>query len=192
MKKKLILLLAVVAFGCHTFAQVSFNADSIPVKDGKVFFKVDFQTDLNQKTIRERVKKFLNSSLEPYSGEFVVDNENSTVCLVTDYLAINTAVFSVFAMYMTYNLLFDYKDGLCTMTLGNVRYMEKEYFETKEKQQPYMNRKMYMPEYTAEDIMIDKKYKVVMINKASEKVTDATLERINSIIKEIDYSLLRK
>ncbi len=158
MRRLLTLLLVIIAFECQLLAQTAFSTDSIPVKNGKVVFNVEFQTDLNQKGIHERIKKYLNSSLEPYSGEFITENDSSTVCLITDYVEINTGMFSVFAMYMTYNLMFDYKDGLCTMTLGNIKYMEKEYFETKEKQQPYMTRKMYMPEYTAEYIMLDKKY----------------------------------
>jgi hypothetical protein len=168
--------------------QVAFSPDSVPVIDGKVVFSAELKTALNKGEARDRVKTFLNTQLEPYSGEFVVDTDDFSVCRITDYVDVNTGILNTFAMYMTYNLSYEYKDSLCVMTIQNIRFMEKEYFEIQEGS----TQKLEMPEYTAEDIMLHEKYKVLMINKASQKVTEASVLRINGILKELDILLHRK
>jgi hypothetical protein len=168
--------------------QTAFNADSVPAVDGKVVFTTEFETVLNKEDERERVKNFLNDKLDPYVGEFIVDNENFTVCRIIDYIDVNTGILSTFAMYMTYNLSYEYKDSLCVMTIQNIRFMEKEYFEIREN----ATRELEMPEYSGEDIMLHEKYKVLMISKASKKVTEASIARINGILKDLEIILNRK
>lgn len=189
--KKLIFLFLIV-FSSQTFAQMTFSPDSIPLVEGKVFFCVDFNTNLKKDTTRERIKRYLNESLDPYAGEFNIDNEDFTVCRITDYIDVNSGILNTFAMYMTYSLSFEYKDSLCVMTIQNISYMDKEYFETKEERELTGSRVLNMPEYTAEDIMIHKKYKLVMVGNASKKITTSSVERINNIIKEIEIRLYRK
>jgi len=49
-----------------------------------------------------------------------------------------------------------------------------------------------MPEYSGKDIMIDKNYSRLMMRDASEKITEATIERINEIIKSLDLIFMRE
>jgi hypothetical protein len=172
--------------------QTTFNPDSVPVIDGKVLFSTEFETVLNKEEERERVKKFLNDKLNPYSGEFILDNKDFTVSRIIDYIDVSTGILNTFAMYMTYSMSFEYKDSLCTMIIQNIRFMEKEYFEIKEEAKTFRSKELDMPEYTAEDIMLHEKYKVLMISKASQKVTDSSIKRINEILKELEIILHRK
>jgi hypothetical protein len=66
--------------------------------------------------------------------------------------------------------------------------MEKGYFETQEKSK----RKLNMPEYSGEDIMIKKDYSLMLKKNASGRITDASLQRINEIIKGLDYSFRKE
>ena len=186
------MLLCLVVFQCQLFAQKTFNADSIPVVDGKVVFRVEFETDLDKKEVQDRMIKYLNEFHEPYSGEFIINNNDFTVCRIVDYIDISSGFLNTFAMYMTYNLSFEYSDTLCVLVIQNIVFMEKEYFEIKEEAKTFRTRELDMPEYSAEDIMIDGNYKVLMIPKASKKVTEASVEKINSIIEEINTFIYRK
>lgn len=182
-------LLFILLFSSMSFAQpVQFSKDSIPVIDGEVVFVVKFDYDLNKKEFFRRAYSYLNDQLNPYSGVFLINNEDSTVCRITDYLEILSNPIAVFGMFMTYNLHLTYKDGNCTMFFRNISYMEKGYFEAQEKSQ----RKLNMPEYSGKDIMIEKKYSRLMIRDASNKITEATIERINDIIKSLDLIFMRE
>lgn len=65
--------------------------------------------------------------------------------------------------------------------------MEKGYFEAQEKS----DRKLNMPEYSGKDIMILKKFTPLMIRGASDKITEATIDRINEMIKNLDFSHMK-
>lgn len=126
--------------------------------------------------------------LDPYSGQFIIDNSDSTVSRITDYLDIDDNIIQTFGMYMTYRLKLVYEHALCTMVLEDITYMDKQYFETQEN----APRKLNMPVYAGKDIMIDKKYALILKRNASEKITDASLIRINEIIKNLDASFAKK
>ena len=183
------LCLLFIFFSSSTgYAQsVKFSGDSIPLVDEEVVFTVTFEYELNKKEFFRRTFSYLNDKMNPYSGMFLKNNEDSTVCLITDYLEIDFNPISVFGMYMTYNLYMLYRDGNCTMIIRNISYMEKGYFETQEESQ----RKLNMPEYSGKDILIDKNYSRLMIRNASGKITEATVERINEIINNFDSSFRR-
>jgi len=187
MKRLVIFLIVCFPFIGYT-QPVQFTEASIPIVANQVVFKVEFKYNLTKEEFHKRAYSYLNSLLNPYSGHFIVDNKDSTVSRIIDYLDIDANMVQTFGMYMTYNLKLEYKNGLCTMFLRNIRYMEKQYFETQEKSQ----RKLDMPEYTGKDIMIDKNYSVLFKRKASEKVTEASLVRINEIIKNLDASFAQK
>lgn len=171
------------------FAQsVQFSEDSIPVVNEEVVFSVTYEHKLNKKEFFRRTYSYLNDKMDPYSGIFLKNNEDSTVCHITDYLEIASNPVSVFGMYMTYNLYMLYREGNCTMIIRDISYMEKGYFETQEKSQ----RKLNMPIYSGKDIMIDKNYSRLMMRNASGKITEATVERINEIIKNFDLTFMRK
>jgi hypothetical protein len=182
-------LLFILLFSSMSFAQpVQFSKDSIPVIDGEVVFAVKFDYELSKEEFFRRSYSYLNDQLNPYSGVFLINNEDSTVCRITDYLEISSNPIAVFGMYMTYNMNLTYKDGNCTMFLRNISYMEKGYFEAQEKSQ----RKLNMPEYSGKDIMIDKNYSRLLMRDASDKITEATVERINEIIKSLDLIFMRE
>uniref|UniRef100_UPI00292DF3FA hypothetical protein n=1 Tax=Pedobacter heparinus TaxID=984 RepID=UPI00292DF3FA len=154
----------------------------------KVVFKVEFKYDLSKEEFHKRSYSYLNNKLDPYSGQFIIDNNDSTVSRIIDYLDIDGNIIQTFGMYMTYNLKLVYGNALCTMVLEDITYMDKQYFETQENSP----RKLIMPVYSGKDVMIDKKYASLLKRKASEKITNASLIRINEIIKNLDASFAQK
>lgn len=163
---------------------VQFTEDSIPVVNGEVVFVVDLNSDLDKNEFSEKAFYYLNGVLDPYTGVFLVNSSDSTVCEIIDYLEVASNAFQVFGMYMTYSLQLIYMHGSCTMIIKNITYMEKGYFEKQEESL----RKLNMPEYSGKDIMIDKNYSRLMSQNASGKITGVTLERINEIIKGLEIS----
>lgn len=169
------------------FAQpIQFSKDSIPVVNDEVVFSVKFEHELNKKEFFRRAYFYLNDKLDPYSGAFLTNNEDSTVCKITDYLEIESNPINTFGIYMTYNLHLTYEDGYCTLIIRDITYMEKSYFEAQEKSQ----RKLDMPEYSGKDIMIEKKYTMLLNRNASEKITEATVDRINEVIKNLNSTFI--
>ncbi len=180
------ILLFLMLLPIKGFTQVTpFTADSIPVVNGEVVFTVDYEQDLTKHELHKRVFHYLNSGLNPYSGGFLASNNDSTMAVITDYLVMKSNVLSVFAMYMTYHLTLHYMDGKCQLTISNITFMEKGYFETLEKS----DRELNMPEYSGKAIFVDKEYSTLTIRRASEKITEEALERINEVIQSIGHSL---
>lgn len=172
----------------YTQSTIQFTKDAIPIFDKKVVFRVEFTHDLSKEEFHRRSYTFLNDILNPYLGHFSINSNDSTVSRIIDYLDINSSVFQTFGMYMTYKLKFEYNNGKCIMYIEDITYMEKQYFETQENS----NRKLHMPEYSAKDIMIDERYSLLLIRNASERVTDASLIRINEVIRMLNASFGKK
>ena len=171
------------------FAQShEFSKDSIPVVNDEVVFSVKFEYDLKKEEFHRRAYSYLNDKLDPYSGSFITNNEDSTTSKITDYLKISGGAISTHAVYMTYNMYLTYQDGYCNMTIKDITYMEKGYYESQEKS----DRKLDMPEYSGKDIMIDEKLRWLFKRNASKNITEATIERINGIIKDLDLAFLAK
>jgi len=167
------------------FTQVApFTPDSIPVVDGEVVFTVDYEQGLTKHEFHKRAYYYLNSGLDPYSGGFLASNNDSTVTVVTDYLVMSRNVVFLFGMYMTYHLTLRYMDGRCRLTISNITFMEKGYFETLEES----TRKLNMPEYSGKAILVDREYSTFSVRRASDKITEAALERINEVIQSIGRS----
>lgn len=182
-------LLFIFLFPVMGYAQsVEFSKDSIPVVDGKVVFSVNFEHKLEKEEFRKRSIAYLNNKLDPYSGVFLVNNRDSTVCKITDYLEIDSNVAQLFSIYVTYSLRMKYEEGRCTMTIRDFTYMEKTYFETQEASE----RKLNMPEYSGKEMMIDKSYTRLMTKNPAGRVTEATVNRINEIINNLELSFTRK
>jgi hypothetical protein len=158
---------------------VPFTADSIPVIGGKVVFSADFAVDLSKKELRKRAYDYLNNTMDPYAGAFQADNEDQTVCKITDYVPASGNFLQSFGMYMTYRLQLSYADGICQLLIRDISFMEKQYFEAQEQSARKLLR---LPVHTAEEIMIDKSFSLLMIKDVSEKITEGSLKRINGII----------
>lgn len=187
MKRLIIFLITCFPLIGHS-QSAYFTKDSIPAIGSKVVFNVEFKYDLSKEEFHKRSYAFLNKMLDPYSGQFIIDNGDSTASRIIDYLDIDNNIIQTFGMYMTYDLKLVYEHALCTMVLENITYMDKQYFETQENSQ----RKLNMPVYSGKDIMIDKKYAFLLKRKASEKITNASLMRINEIIKNLEASFAQK
>jgi len=170
------------------FAQpVPFTPDSIPMRGNEIVFEADFNFNLTKQEFHKRAFRYLNSELDPYSGTFLISNNDSTVCKITDYLEMSGNFAYVFAMYMTYDLKLNYQDGSCHLAISNITFMEKGYFEARENSE----RELDMPEYTAKDIMINKEYSTFTIKRASDRVSEESIKRINEIVKNIDLFFVR-
>ncbi|NDV45720.1 hypothetical protein D0T49_01475 [Paludibacter sp. 221] len=191
--RKTLFLFVLIITAVPAYCQLSyFSATSIPVRNGKVEFRVDFDLPLDNQDIRNRIVYYLKNDLNPYSGVFLLDNDNHAVFRTTDYLVVSSEFVSVFSVYMTYRIVFEYQENKCVAIIRDITFMDKEEFETKEKVEAREKRKVNMPEYTAEDIMIKKKYKVLLIPQASKKITESAVVRINEIFKDIDAILSRR
>ena len=187
MKKLIILVIIFLPFIVYT-QFVQFTKDSIPLAEGKIVFSVDFKSQLSKEEIRQRAISYLNDEMNPYFGEFRMNNDDYTICRITDYINLAANLFETFGMYMSYDLQLGYRDSSCTMIIRDITYMEKGYFETQEKSK----RKLNMPEYSGEDIMIKNHYSLMLKKNASERITDASLKRINEIVKSLNTSFAKK
>lgn len=186
---KRLLLFFIIFLPLTGYSQfVQFTKDSIPLNNGKIVFTVNFKFDLSKEEFHKRAFSYLNDTMNPYSGGYRMNNDDYTLCRITDYIDFSDNTFEMFGMYMTYSLVLGYKDGACTMMIRDISYMEKGYFEAKEKS----DRKLNMPEYPGEDIMIHKKYTLLLKKDASDKITEASLKRINEIIKGLNASFAKK
>lgn len=180
----LVAFLPLTAFAQHA----DFTTDSIREVDGEVVFKVDFKYDLRKEDFHKKAYAYLNDVLNPYSGVFSADNEDYTTCQIIDYIDIENSLFQKFGMYMRYILQLKYHNGNCDMIIRDISYTEKGYFELNEKR----DRKRDVPEYTAKDIMIDHTYSLMLIRKASERITTTSLERINGIIQGLEGAFAKR
>ena len=179
---KRVVLCFIVVFPLLGVAQpVIFHQDSVPTVDGKVIFTVDLRSELKQNDLYEKTLFYLNEELNPYSGTFLISNEDYLASRITDYLEIEAGVFQEFGMYMTYTLELRFKDEVCHLVMRDISYMESTYFEAKEKS----DRKLNMPVHTAEDIMIERNFSLMFIKNVSERTTKASINRVNEIIRQM-------
>ena len=162
----LVAFLPLTAFAQHA----DFTTDSIREVDGEVVFKVDFKYDLRKEDFHKKAYAYLND------------------VLIIDYIDIENSLFQKFGMYMRYILQLKYHNGNCDMIIRDISYTEKGYFELNEKR----DRKRDVPEYTAKDIMIDHTYSLMLIRKASERITTTSLERINGIIQGLEGAFAKR
>lgn len=184
---KWIVLCFIVMFPLLGLAQpVIFHQDSVPTVEGKVVFDVDLTSDLNKEEVHKRTLTYLNDELNPYSGTFLISNQDYVASRITDYFEIEAGIFQTFGMYMTYTLELRYSEGLCQIVFRDISYMESTYFEAQEESA----KKLDMPVHSAQDIMINKNFSLMFIKDVSERTTEASIDRINGIVKEMS-SLLK-
>lgn len=166
-----------------------FSPDSIPMENGEIVFRVDYNFELDKGEYFRRSFIYLNSKMNPYSGTFLKHSNDSTVSRITDYLEISINPMHAFGMYMTYTMRIEYRENSCTLSIYDISFMEKEHFEAKEKS----TRKLYnLPVYPAKEIMIKRSFKKLLLKNASGRATGAAIDRINEIATELDLSFLHK
>ncbi len=159
-----------------------FTPDSIPLIGDNVVFTHHFEADLSKEELQSRAYLCLNSELNPHSGLFMKNSADSTVCQLTDYLGIESNILHVFGMYMTYNLKLVYSDGACDLIIDNMTFMEKSDFERQEESA----RDLFLQSYAAKMIMVDKRYNLLLKKNASEKITEASINRLNEIVRSLE------
>lgn len=188
-RMKTFVFILIVSFPFVGLTQpVLFTADSIPMVRGKVVFRIDFPSDLSKEEVRKKAYQYLNSAMDPYSGAFLVNNEDQTVCKVTDYIPAEGGFLQAFGMYLSYKLELFFENGRCRMLIRDITYMEKGYFEAQEKS----NQKLKMPVYAAEDIMIDRSFSLLTIKDVSGKIMEGSLKRINGIVGGLHAAFSKK
>lgn len=181
---KLCVLFIVISSSMGFAQTVQFSGDSIPIINEEVAFHVKFNYELNKEEFYIRTNSYLSGKLEPYSGAFLTSNKDAAICKITDYLDIDSNVLSSYAMYMTYNIHLTYEDGYCEMIIKDITYMEKGDFEKQEKSK----RQLQLNKYSGKDIMIDENYSWLTKRNASKMITEATIERFNEIIRNLDLA----
>ena len=164
------------------FAQFGpFSADSIPLIGEEVLFTFHFEGNISKEEAHKRAHYFLDRELDPYSGAFISNTDDSVVCRVVDYLEIESSMLHVFGMYMTYDLQLLFNDNAVDLTIRNITFMEKSHYERQEE----TTRELYFTEYTGKGIMVDKSYSQLFKRDASGKVTEAAVNRFNSIVRNL-------
>lgn len=165
-----------------------FTKDSIPTSHGKVVFHINFKSNLSENEFHKRAYFYLENILSPVDGIFLTDNDQSTICKVTDYISIDNGLFQKFGMYMTYDIQFGYKMGACSLVIHDIEYMEKGSFDARKNS----HGEIQVKEWSGSDILVDEKYHLLFIKNVSERITIETLKRINGIISDLYASFERK
>lgn len=193
MKKSVInLTMVVVLLSLYTpngFAQSApFNTDSIPLVDNQVQFSYHIQGEMSKEDFFKQAHFVLDRELDSYSGSYIENSEDLIVCRIIDYLELESSFFSIFGMYMTYDVtLVPLEDG-CDVTIGNIHFVEKSNYEMQQE----TPKKLDVKEYPAKVIMVDKHYSQLFIRKTSDKITQAAIDRYNFVVNKLEASLTRE
>ncbi len=159
-----------------------FSTDSIPVVDEEVTFTYRFEADIDKKEYLTRTYFFIDRELNPYKGAFLKNGEDTVVCRVTDYLDIESSMLHVFGMYMTYDMVFVYRDASCDLSINNIQFMEKGYYE----RQQESSRNLKLTEFSGKDILVDKRYTQLFKRGASDKIAAAAVARLNDVVVKLE------
>lgn len=173
--KKLLLFLFLITSPGIVFGNP--GNDEIPMENGKVVFSMEKITRLDKEAIRLKVISVMDSLNFSQKNLVLDDTENGNlVYRVEDNLFIEGNNWYTFSMDMKYQLVVTYKENFCSVKLRNIRYYEPD-------------RKKSDDSFSAEEILIEKKYKVLTIKEPSEKVTRKTLEYVEDLFSEIGINL---
>jgi len=175
MKKIAILFsFALLAFLCH--AQI---ITSVKQENGRVVFRDTVSSDLSKEEIQSRLINWLSTKLLPHSG---IITSNDTIqgiitCQIMDFLEMDKKAFSVFTMYLRYQLIVQFFDNQYIITIRNIYFIDPTNYKLKNTVPP---KKILIP---AEFVMLEKKYNVLTVKNASGKLTDATIQRFNEVFE---------
>ena len=179
---KVLLFSFVLSSSIVNAQKISYIDKEIPLVDNKVVFSIDFNKDLSKTQFSRFVYYYLNHRMKPYKGGFYSVSKDSIKCNIVDFLEISTSALYSFGVYIEYDINFAFEDGKCNMTIDNIIYMGKTSYEEEER----LNRDLRIVKLTGKEIMIDKKYRSIFIRNSSDKITEATINMINSIIDELN------
>ncbi|MDH8702165.1 uncharacterized protein YecA (UPF0149 family) [Dysgonomonadaceae bacterium PH5-43] len=174
MKKKIMLLL-LLAFPLFVSAQ---NYDEVPVKNGKIVFSEDILTALKTVEMKETVLSWLEETFLPNRGLVVnIDTvENRIICRVMERLEIEKRNWSQFVLNMRYTLVLEFKTNKCFVSVNNISYVEPAEMQSNPDN---------IGVYSAESVLIDKKYKEVSVEEPIKKIQKATIDNIEDLFFDI-------
>ncbi len=158
------------------YAQEASQKPIIPTENGKVIFTSTYVTPLGKQEIHDRLSTWLSS--DPST---IINSDDTTGMLISrslEYLEIEKKDWSIFSMYMRYTLVLEYKDQFCKASIRQIQYYEPEDIE----------KKVYnsnTTSYSAEFILIEKKYKLAFVKNAADKIAEHTVRRINEIFSTV-------
>ena len=176
--KKILFLLLFVPILCVA-QEDEFTPAIVPVEDGKVVFSTSYDPSLTKQEIHDQLVDLANSVFANKGVLALDDYEQGIVAYrMKDYLSVEEKILMTFAMDIRYTLIFEYSDNMCSVKIRNISYIEPE-DETNQV-------------FSAELIMIDKKYKVLTIKEASQKITDRTIEYMEGMFNQIGKKLRTK
>ena len=176
-----VILLSLFTF--NGFAQSEpFVADSIPIVDNQVLFSYHIPTDMSVEDFYRKSQFFIARELKSHSGSYIENSEDLIVCRVIDYLDIESRFLSVFGMYMTYDLKLAYSNGGCDLTISNIYFMEKSDYESQREKKGRINLK----QFPAKMILVDQSYHQLFVKKSSEKITHASINRLNTVVNSLE------
>ena len=94
-----------------------------------------------------------------------------------DFLEMDKKAFSVFTMYVRYQLVVQCFEKQYIITIRNIYFIDPVDYQGKYTI-PSQKR-----QYSAEFVMLEKKYKVLTVKNASGKLTDAAIQRFNEVFE---------
>lgn len=174
--KKSIIFLCGILFPLFLYAQTS--SEEVPVKNGKVVFSETFLTPLKSDEIKTTVLEWLEDDFLPGKGNVTsVDTlNNMIVCRLIETITMEKKKWSQYVMLMRYTLVVEYKTNQCFVTVNNIGYIEPEALQAD---------KNNVTVYSAESVLIDRKYKELFIENPIDKIHKATVEKIEDLFQDI-------
>ena len=175
MKKIAILFsFTLLAFFCQ--AQV---ITSVKQENGKVVFRDTVSSGLSKEEIRSRLINWLNTKLLPHAGMITSNDtvQGIITCQMMDFLEMDKKAFSVFTMYLRYQLILQCFDKQYIITIRNIYFIDP--VDYKPKNALSLQEKWI----SAELVMLEKKYNVLTVKNASGKLTDTTIQRLNEVFE---------
>jgi hypothetical protein len=173
MKTGLFSLFLLVSFICHAR-----QASDIPPANEKVVFTDTLVNITDWDTIKSNVVSCLNDLMKKNKSHTVEDDtiNHRILCRTTDYLEIEKTNWSLFALYMQYTLIVQYQQDKIIVSLQNIRYIDYDDIQ---------NNTNNPTVYSAEYVLVEKKYTSAFIKNASDKIADKTKDRFNELFTSI-------
>lgn len=152
----------------------------VPTRNGKVLFTDTVSVNGTSDEIYSKLSKWLSLHLSTRKGAIIQnDKVNKEISFrVFDYMEIEKRALSMFSIYMKYIAHVSYKDGLCTIEVGGIKYIEPDEIE---KDTPYI--------IDGEELLLEKKYKVVFVTDAAEKIKIHSIKEINKLFDSLHKAL---
>lgn len=151
----------------------------IPVEDGKVLFTDTIPLEITTDETYSKLGRWLG---EYSSARKVRVKENDKInkqitFSILENMEMEKKTFSLFHIYMQYVAQISYKNGLCIIKVGDIKYIEPEELK---KETPYV--------MDGENILLKDEYKVIFVTDAAEKVKEYTVKNMEGMFKSLrDY-----